>query len=58
MAYEQAYTIVLHAASNHVMTSLQLFNIARYMEHRGYPTRAYKLAILAMKSVHLQYNQV
>lgn len=28
------------------------------MEHRGYPTRAYKLAMLAMKNVHLAYNQV
>lgn len=49
---------MLHAASNHVMTSNQLFSIARYMEHRGFPNRAYKLAILAMKNVHLQYNQV
>lgn len=40
------------------MTSSQLFTIARYMEHRGYPTRAYKLAMLAMKNVHLAYNQV
>lgn len=39
------------------MTSSQLFTIARYMEHRGYPMRAYKLAILAMKNVHLAYNQ-
>jgi len=28
------------------------------MEHRGYPNRAYKLAMLAMKNVHLAYNQV
>lgn len=40
------------------MTSVQLFTIARYMEHRGYPHRAYKLALLAMKNVHLAYNQV
>lgn len=39
------------------MTSSQLFTIARYMEHRGYPMRAYKLAMLAMKNVHLAYNQ-
>ncbi len=39
------------------MTSMQLFTIARYMEHRGYPHRAYKLALLAMKNVHLAYNQ-
>ena len=39
------------------MTSSQLFTIARYMEHRGYPHRAHKLALLAMKNVHLTYNQ-
>ncbi|KAK7601487.1 hypothetical protein V9T40_008928 [Parthenolecanium corni] len=56
-AYESAYQIVLHAAASHVIQSSQLFNIARYMETRGFPTRAYKLAMLAMKNVHLQYNQ-
>jgi len=56
-AFEAAYQIVLDAAS-HIMTSSQLFTIARYMEHRGYPNRAYKLAMLAMKNVHLAYNQV
>jgi len=45
-------------AAAHIMTSSQLFTIARYMEHRGYPNRAYKLAMLAMKNVHLAYNQV
>jgi hypothetical protein len=57
LAFETAYQIVIDAAS-HIMTSSQLFTIARYMEHRGYPTRAYKLAMLAMKNVHLAYNQV
>jgi hypothetical protein len=57
LAFETAYQIVVDAAS-HIMTSSQLFTIARYMEHRGYPTRAYKLAMLAMKNVHLAYNQV
>lgn len=56
-AFESAYQIVLDAAA-HIMTSSQLFTIARYMEHRGYPNRAYKLAMLAMKNVHLAYNQV
>lgn len=56
LAFETAYQIVVEAAS-HIMTSSQLFTIARYMEHRGYPTRAYKLAVLAMKNVHLAYNQ-
>lgn len=57
LAFETAYQIVVDAAS-HIMTSSQLFTIARYMEHRAYPTRAYKLAMLAMKNVHLAYNQV
>ncbi|GJQ79140.1 hypothetical protein Trydic_g5393 [Trypoxylus dichotomus] len=56
LAFETAYQIVVDAAS-HIMTSSQLFTIARYMEHRGYPPRAYKLAMLAMKNVHLAYNQ-
>lgn len=56
MAFETAYHIVIDAA-NHIMTSSQLFTIARYMEHRGFPIRAYNLAILAMKNVHLAYNQ-
>ncbi len=57
IAFETAYQIVIDAAEN-IMTSSQLFTIARYMEHRGYPHRAYKLALLAMKNVHLAYNQV
>lgn len=56
MAFETAYHIVIDAAT-HIMTSSQLFTIARYMEHRGYPSRAYNLAMLAMKNVQLQYNQ-
>lgn len=56
VAFETAYQIVIKAAS-HVMNSTQLFNIARYMEHRGYPHRAYKLSLLAMKNLHLAYNQ-
>lgn len=56
MAFEAAYQIVIDAAS-HIMTSSQLFTVARYMEHRGYPMRSYKLAMLAMKNVHLAYNQ-
>lgn len=56
IAFETAYQIVIDAAT-HIMTSSQLFTIARYMEHRGYPMRAYKLAMLAMKNVHLAYNQ-
>lgn len=56
IAFETAYQIVTDAAVSG-MTSSQLFQIARYMEHRGYPHRAHKLALLAMKNVHLSYNQ-
>jgi len=58
MAFEAAYRIVVDASNTAVMTSSQLFTIARYMEHRGYPGRSYKLALLAMKTVSLAYNQV
>lgn len=44
-------------AASHVMNSSQLFNIARYMEHLVYPRRAFRLATLAMKNLHLAYNQ-
>jgi len=56
-SFEAAYQIVIDAACN-IMTSSQLFTIARYMEHRAYPQRAYKLAMLAMKNVRLGYNMV
>ncbi|CAB4065002.1 Zinc finger SWIM domain-containing protein 6,Zinc finger SWIM domain-containing protein 5,Zinc finger SWIM domain-containing protein 4,Probable E3 ubiquitin-protein ligase HERC4 [Lepeophtheirus salmonis] len=56
IAFETAYQIVIDSA-DHIMTSSQLFTISRYMEHRGYPHRAFKLALLAMKNVHLAYNQ-
>jgi len=56
LTFETAYQIVTDAAA-HIMTSSQLFAIARYMEHRGYPQRAHKLAILAMASVQILYNQ-
>lgn len=56
IAFETAYRIVEEAAAR-TMNSSQIFTIARYMEHRGYPHRAYKLAHLAMKNLHLAYNQ-
>ncbi|KAJ8413991.1 hypothetical protein AAFF_G00065890 [Aldrovandia affinis] len=56
MAFETAYQIVLDAAATG-MSHTQLFTIARYMEHRGYPGRAYKLATLAMPHLSLSYNQ-
>ncbi|XP_077441909.1 zinc finger SWIM domain-containing protein 6-like [Vanacampus margaritifer] len=57
VAFETAYKIVLSAAAATGMSYTQLFTIARYMEHRGYPMRAYKLATLAMTHLKLSYNQ-
>jgi rRNA pseudouridine-1189 N-methylase Emg1 (Nep1/Mra1 family) len=57
IAFETAYQIVIDAASQ-AMTSSQLFTVSRYMEHRGYPHRAHKLALLAMQNVQLSHNQV
>ncbi|XP_064153072.1 zinc finger SWIM domain-containing protein 6-like [Anguilla rostrata] len=56
MAFETAYQIVLEAAATG-MSHAQLFTVARYMEHRGYPGRAYKLATLALPHLSLSYNQ-
>ncbi|XP_076614434.1 zinc finger SWIM domain-containing protein 6-like [Chaetodon auriga] len=56
IAFETAYQIVLDSAATG-MNYTQLFTIARYMEHRGYPMRAYKLATLAMTHLNLSYNQ-
>uniref|UniRef100_A0A8C3H7M2 Zinc finger SWIM-type containing 5 n=1 Tax=Chrysemys picta bellii TaxID=8478 RepID=A0A8C3H7M2_CHRPI len=56
IAFETAYQIVIDAAATG-MTYAQLFTIARYMEHRGYPLRAFKLASLAMTHLNLAYNQ-
>lgn len=52
-----AFLQVVIDAALRVMNSSQLFNIARYMEHLGYPHRAFRLASLAMKNLHLAYNQ-
>ena len=57
LAFETAYRIVMEASVG-LMTSSQLFTIARYMEHRGCPQRAHKLALIAMKTVNLSQNQV
>lgn len=56
IAFETAYQIVVGAAS-HIINSSQLFNIARYMENRGHPSQAFRLALLAMKGLHVAYNQ-
>ncbi len=55
-AFETSYKIVLNATEG-VLNSGKLFAIARYMEHRSYPERAYKLAYIAMKKLHVAYNE-
>lgn len=52
IAFEAAYQIAIDAAAGG-MTHSQLFTIARYMELRGYPLRAFKLASLAMSHLNL-----
>lgn len=54
-AFEAAYRLVVESAA--VIPPTQLFAIARYMDYRGYPQRAFKLATLAMKHFSLAYNQ-
>ena len=54
-AFEAAYRLVVESAA--VIPRTQLFAIARYMDYRGYPQRAFKLATLAMKHFTLAYNQ-
>ncbi|KAM8789446.1 zinc finger SWIM domain-containing protein 5 isoform 2-T2 [Rhynchonycteris naso] len=56
IAFEAAYQIAIDAAAGG-MSHSQLFTIARYMELRGYPLRAFKLASLAMSHLNLAYNQ-
>ena len=58
MAFETSYQIVLESASKEFLTPQQIFTIARYMEHRGYTQRAYRLAVIALQYVHIGYNQV
>nr|XP_006003722.1 PREDICTED: zinc finger SWIM domain-containing protein 4 isoform X2 [Latimeria chalumnae] len=55
-AFEAAYQIVLDSAAAGMGHS-HLFTIARYMEHRGLPLRAYKLATLALSHLNIAYNQ-
>lgn len=54
-AFEAAYRLVVESAA--FIPPTQLFAIARYMDYRGYPQRAFKLATLAMKHFTLAYNQ-
>ncbi|XP_053438492.1 zinc finger SWIM domain-containing protein 4 isoform X2 [Nycticebus coucang] len=55
-AFEAAYQIVLDAAAGG-LGHAHLFTVARYMEHRGMPLRAYKLATLALAQLSIAFNQ-
>uniref|UniRef100_A0A8C2RG31 SWIM-type domain-containing protein n=1 Tax=Capra hircus TaxID=9925 RepID=A0A8C2RG31_CAPHI len=55
-AFEAAYQIVLDAAAGG-LGHAHLFTMARYMEHRGLPLRAYKLATLALAQLSIAFNQ-
>uniref|UniRef100_A0A8C8YJX6 Zinc finger SWIM-type containing 4 n=1 Tax=Prolemur simus TaxID=1328070 RepID=A0A8C8YJX6_PROSS len=55
-AFEAAYQIVLDAAAGG-LGHAHLFTVARYMEHRGLPLRAYKLATLALAQLSIAFNQ-
>ncbi|XP_066203676.1 zinc finger SWIM domain-containing protein 4 isoform X1 [Saccopteryx leptura] len=56
VAFEAAYQIVLDAAAGG-LGHAHLFTVARYMEHRGLPLRAYKLATLALAQLSIAFNQ-
>ncbi|EMP29637.1 Zinc finger SWIM domain-containing protein 4 [Chelonia mydas] len=56
-AFEAAYKIVLDSAATAGMGHSHLFTVARYMEHRGLPLRAYKLATLAFSHLSIAFNQ-
>uniref|UniRef100_A0A8C8SPA1 Zinc finger SWIM-type containing 4 n=1 Tax=Pelusios castaneus TaxID=367368 RepID=A0A8C8SPA1_9SAUR len=56
-AFEAAYQIVLDSAASATMGHSHLFTVARYMEHRGLPLRAYKLATLAFSHLSIAFNQ-
>ncbi|XP_004399026.1 PREDICTED: zinc finger SWIM domain-containing protein 4 isoform X3 [Odobenus rosmarus divergens] len=55
-AFEAAYQIVLDAAAGG-LGHAHLFPVARYMEQRGLPLRAYKLATLALAQLSIAFNQ-
>lgn len=57
-AAEAAYQLVAGAAARGALAPQQLFALARYLQHRAHPARAYRLALLAMRNLHLSYNQV
>lgn len=55
VSFEAAYQLVLETAAN--ISPIQLFAIARYMEHKNLSRRAFRLAVLAVKHSTLAFNQ-
>ena len=53
--FETAYRIVVEAAGS--STPTHLFAIARYMDHKNYPFKAFQLALLAMKHSSVGQNE-
>jgi hypothetical protein len=56
MAFETCYNIIISSAGH--LSSAQLFTVGRYMEHRGFAGRAFKLALLGVEGVTISFNQV
>ena len=52
--FETAYRIIVESAGS--ITSTHLFAIARYMDHKNYPSKAFQLALLAMKQSSVAHN--
>jgi hypothetical protein len=55
-AFDAVYCVVYKAGQNSEMNTSQLFFVAHYMEQRGHAHRAFKLCMLAIRSVHVGYN--
>ncbi|XP_069804148.1 zinc finger SWIM domain-containing protein 4 isoform X3 [Dendropsophus ebraccatus] len=56
-SFEAAYQIVLDSASSGPGAHSHLFTVARYMEHRGLPMRAFTLATLALSNLTIGFSQ-
>ncbi|XP_053318607.1 zinc finger SWIM domain-containing protein 4 [Spea bombifrons] len=56
-SFEAAYQIVLDSASSGPGAHSHLFTVARYMEHRGLPLRAFTLSTLALSNLNIGFSQ-
>ncbi|XP_063302044.1 zinc finger SWIM domain-containing protein 4 [Pelobates fuscus] len=56
-SFESAYQIVLESASSGPGAHTHLFTVARYMEHRGLPLRAFTLCTLALSNLTIGFSQ-